>query len=77
MSTYEATFAIDSRSDAEAVRIIAERAHNALREELMDIDDSGPHEMLAAFEAIRDAARESRKGTLTIRYEQRDESFDG
>lgn len=73
MSTYEATFHADSRADAQAVQLLTERVYDALREELMESDD-GPHEMLEAFETIRDATRRSGRGTLTIRYEEREDS---
>ena len=75
MNQYEATFEIDSRADAEAVRLLVERAYDALREETRESEREGaaPSEMLIAFRAIRDATRRPTSGALTITYEQ----FDG
>lgn len=77
MTQYEATFEIDSRADAEAVRVLVERAYDALREETRksDPDGDGPSEMLDAFRAIRDATRRSAPGTLTVEYVRSDGSF--
>lgn len=76
MSSHEATFHIDSRADAEAVRLLTERVYDDLREERRESDGSGPREMLDAFRAVRDATRRDRPGTLTIRYDPRDEPFE-
>ncbi|WP_439028441.1 hypothetical protein [Haloarchaeobius sp. DT45] len=78
MSKFEATFEIQDKTDAQAVQTLMERAYNAFREELMlhDRGDSPPDEVLAAFEAIRDATERTSPGSLTIVYEQHDEPFD-
>ncbi|WP_254536058.1 hypothetical protein [Halomarina litorea] len=78
MSRYEATFEVDSRADAEAVRLLVERAYDALREEIRDVygEDAPPVGTLEAFEAIRDATRRSAPGTLRVRYDQRDGGFE-
>ena len=76
MSGHEATFDIDSRADAEAVRLLTERVYDDLREETRESEGSGPREMLKAFRAIREATRRPRPGTLTIRYDPRDEPFE-
>ena len=76
MSRHEATFDIDSRADAEAVRLLTERIYDDLREETRESEGSGPREMLEAFRAIREATRRPRPGTLTIRYDPRDEPFE-
>lgn len=78
MSRYEATFDIDSKTDAHAVRLLVEQAHDTLREELREIgqDDASVKETLQQFEAIREAARRTSPGTLTVIYEPRDGPFD-
>jgi hypothetical protein len=76
MPSHEATFHIDSRADAEAVRLVAERVYDALREETKDGSNDTPNQMLDTFRALRDATRRPRPGTLTIRYDPRDESFE-
>lgn len=78
MVRYEATFEVESRADAEAIRRLLERAYDTLREETREVygDDPGQSEMLDEFEAIRDAARRSRPGKLTIRYDQQDDPFE-
>ena len=48
MSRHEATFDIDSRADAEAVRLLAERIYDDLREETRESEGSGLREMLEA-----------------------------
>lgn len=78
MARYEATFEIDAKSDVHAVRRLTERVYDTLREELRHTGrgDATPNETLEQFEAIREAARRSSPGTLTVVYEQRDEPFD-
>lgn len=76
MSKYEATFNIESRADAEAVRLLVERVYDVFREEAEGTDYTSLDEMLDAFEAIRDATTRPTPGTLTIRYEQRDTPFE-
>ena len=78
MSHYEGVFEIESKSDAEAIRLLAERVYDALREETreMEGDEDSSTEMLETFEAIRNATRHPTPGTLTIRYDQHDEAFE-
>ncbi|MFB6267667.1 MAG: hypothetical protein ABEI31_08410 [Halodesulfurarchaeum sp.] len=77
METYEATFEIDSRTDAVAVERLAETLYNAVREESRSLrSGSGDStEMLAAFEAIREATGKRTPGRLTVIYEQEDGQF--
>ncbi|WP_440008343.1 hypothetical protein [Halomicrococcus sp. SG-WS-1] len=76
---HEATFEINSKSDAEAVRRLVERAYDILREETREVsgDEAGQSEVLDELEAIREATRRSTPGTLTIQYDQSDEAFEG
>lgn len=78
MSRHEATFEIESKSDAYAVRLLAERMHDTLREELQKSleDDTAPSEALQQFAAIREATRHQSAGRLTVIYERRRETFD-
>ena len=78
MSQYEATFEIDSKSDAQIARILAERVYDTVREETREVSgaESSPSEMLEDFEAIREAAGRFRRGTLTVRFDQSDESVE-
>lgn len=76
MSRHEATFEIESKGDAYAVRLLAETAYDALREELRHLleDDTDPNETLQQFAAIREATRGQSAGSLTVIYERDDES---
>ncbi len=77
MSRREATFEIESKSDANAVRLLTERMYDTLREELREVGgDDGADEALAQFEAIREAASRPSPGTLAVVYEPADEPFD-
>ena len=78
MAHYEATFEINSEIDSHAVRLLTERVYNTIREELRHTDqgDASPTETLQQFKAIREAASRSSPGTLTVIYEQHDETFD-
>jgi len=79
MEEYEATFEVDSKTDAYAVERLMERLYDSLREESRTVREgsSDSTEMLEQFEAIRDAARRHNPGQLTVVYEQRDEEFEG
>jgi len=78
METHEATFDIDSRSDADAARRVLERLYDTVREESRTVragsDDATA--LLEEFEALRDAARSPAPGTLTVTYERSEDSFD-
>lgn len=77
MDSYEATFVIDSKTDAYAVERVMERLYNALREESRSVRDGSNDSsaVLEEFAAIRDATHERSSGTLTVRYEQSDDGF--
>lgn len=78
MEEYEATFEIETESEAYAVERLMERLYNAVREESRTIREASGDSsaMLSEFEALRDASARRAPGSLTVRYEQRDESFD-
>lgn len=78
MSQYEASFEIDSKTDAYAVRRILEQAYNTVREESRSVrEGSGDaSELLQDFRTLRDAAKQPSAGKLTITYEQHDDEFD-
>ena len=79
MDTYEASFEINSRTDAYAVERLVEQLYDALREESRTLregsDDS--RDMLTNFEEILDATKKHKPGTLTVIYKQSNEGFDG
>ena len=79
MEEYEATFEVDSKTDAHAVERLLERLYDSVREESRTLREGtgDSAEMLAQFEAIRDAARDRRPGKLTVVYERRDGEFEG
>ncbi|WP_372911652.1 hypothetical protein [Salinigranum sp.] len=72
MSTYEASFKIDSKDDSYAARRLLEQAYDTIREESRSVregtDDAD--ELLRAFKTLREAAKEPTPGRLTITYEQ-------
>jgi hypothetical protein len=78
MDRYEATFEIDSRPDADAARRILAGVYDAVREESRSVGDGSGDatDALAAFEALREAAREPAAGRLTVTYERDDGGFD-
>lgn len=78
MPTYEATFEIEARTDAYAVRTILERTHDAVREESGSIRDRADdsEDPVRAFEELHEAAKQPTPGTLTITYEQHEGGFD-
>lgn len=78
MSHYEAVFEINSKSDAETIRLLVERVYDALRKETReaDRDETSSSEMLEKFEDIRNAARHPIPGTLTIHYDKHNEAFE-
>jgi uncharacterized protein YheU (UPF0270 family) len=76
MSRYEATFEIDSRSDAEAAHRLLRAAYDTIREESRSVregTDSG-EALLDAFQRLRDAADEPAPGKLTVVYEVDEEA---
>lgn len=78
MPKFEATFEVESKSDALAVERLMNRLYDAIREETRTLREGTQDstEMLSQFEAVRDATRRTRPGRLTISYEQDDEGFD-
>lgn len=77
MEEYEATFAIESKTDAYAVERLLNRLYDAVREESrktreVTSDSTGT---LSDFAAVRDAARRHAPGRLTVVYERREAEF--
>ncbi len=71
MESRQATFEIDSESDAHAVSLIMEQIYNSLREESVVVNkgEKQPNEMLDEFRKIRTMAEHESPGRLTIIYE--------
>jgi len=78
MSTYEASFEINSRTDSYAVLRILEQAYDAVREESRSVreGEEDADELLRSFRTLRDAAKDRTPGRLTITYEQYDDGFE-
>lgn len=78
MDQYEATFEIESTSDARAVERMVTQLYDSVREESRTVrEQSGDSTaVLDQFEAIREVARDPAPGRLTVVYERRDEPFD-
>jgi len=78
MSSYEATFEVDSKTDAYAVRKILERTYDTVREESRSVRDGSEDSdaLLRAFEELKTASKEPTPGTLTITYEKQEDGFD-
>lgn len=78
MTTHEATFEIDSKTDAYAVRKILEQTYNTVREESRSVrtGSKDADEVLAAFESLREASGQHAPGRLTITYEVENGEFD-
>lgn len=78
MQEFTATFEIETRTDAHAVERLLARLHDTIREESRTLregtEDSAA--VMSQFASLRDAARRTRPGRLTIVFEQRDEAFD-
>ena len=79
MDEYTAVFEVDSKSDAYAVERLMNGLYDSLREESRTLrkGSSDSAEMLAQFEAIRDAVQRPTPGKLTVIYESREEEFEG
>jgi len=79
MPTHEATFEIDSKRDAYAVRTMLEQTYNTVREESRSVRDGTDDatKMLASFEELKQAATEPTPGRLTITYEETEGEFEG
>lgn len=78
MVEYEASFELESKSDARAVDRMLNRLYDTLREEsrTMRTETGDSTEMLEQFESIRDAAGRHRPGKLKVVLEQQDRSFE-
>ena len=78
MSSYEASFEIDSKTDSYAARRMLEQVFDMIREETRSAregtDDAD--ELLKAFRTLRDAAKRPTPGRLTITYERFDDEFE-
>lgn len=78
MESHEATFEIDSKTDARAAHRMLERVYDTVREESRSVregtDDAG--ELLDSFESLRDAAAQPAPARLTITYERSGGEFD-
>ena len=78
MSHYEASFEIDSKTDSYAARRILERVYDTIREESQSVREGADDadELLRKFQTLRDAAKRSTPGRLTITYERYDNEFE-
>lgn len=78
MERFEASFTIESKTDAYAVERLMNRVYDSLREESLTVRDgtNDSREMLDEFATVRDAARKRMPGELTIVFQQADEGFD-
>lgn len=78
MNEHEATFEIDSVSDAYAVERLMNTVYDTLREESRTIREGSSDStgMMEQFQEVRDAARQPMPGRLTVRLEQRSEEFE-
>lgn len=78
MDSYEATFEIDSKTDAYAARTMLERAYNTIREESQTAQEGSEEarELLEQLQELRDASKDHRPGTLTITYERAEGEFE-
>lgn len=78
MSRHEASFEINSETDSYAARRILEQAYDTIREESKSVrensDDSS--ELLRSFRTLRDSAKRTTDGELTITYEQYNDECD-
>ena len=78
MTTYEASFEIDSRTDSHAALRILEQVYDAVREESRSVREGteDADELLQSFRTLREAAKARTPGRLTITYEQYDDGFE-
>lgn len=78
MPRYEASFEVDSKTDAYAAMHILERTYDTIREESRSVREGSEDasELLREFRTLRDEAKEPTRGKLTIVYEQYDDGFD-
>lgn len=78
MEKYEATFEIESKSDAHAVERVVNQLYDSLREESRTVREGTTNsaQMLGQFQAIRDAAKNPQPGRFTVVYETQEEEFE-
>ena len=73
MDEHVAVFEVESEQSAQAVERLMDRLYDSVREESRTVRDgsSDSSEMLAQFEALRDATRRTTPGRLTVTSEPR------
>jgi hypothetical protein len=78
MTRHEATFDIDSPSDAHAAERILRALHDTVREESRNVREGSEDatELLAEFEQLRAATTPPAPGTLSVTYERHDGGFE-
>ncbi len=78
MARYEASFKINSKTDAHAARRIMDHAYDIIREESRRVREGSADtsESLQDFKTLQEAAKRPALGELTITYEQYDNEFD-
>lgn len=78
MDEHVAVFEVESEQSAQAVERLMDRLYDSVREESRTVRDgaSDSSEMLAQFEALRDATRQTTPGRLTVTYEPRAGDFE-
>lgn len=71
METFEASFDVESKTDAYAVERLLNQMYDSLREESRSLREgsSDSTDMLAQFEAMAAASQRRPRGSLTVRYE--------
>lgn len=78
MSSYEASFEIDSKTDSDAARRMLEQVYDTIREESRSVREGSDDadELLREFQTLRDAVERRRPGRLTITYERYEGDFE-
>ncbi|WP_255152876.1 hypothetical protein [Halorarius halobius] len=78
MPHYEASFEIDSKTDAYAAQRLLEQVYDTIREESRSVREGteDADELLREFQTLRDAGKHRTPGRLTITYEQYDGNFE-
>lgn len=78
VTTHEATFEIESKTDAYAVRKILEQTYNTVREESRTVrsESTDADELLESFKSLEEASKKHAPGRLTITYEVDEDGFD-
>lgn len=78
MEEYEATFTIESKSDAYAIERLMTHVYDSVREESRTTREGTEDstQMLGEFKAIRDATRSPNPGRFTVVYETKEKGFE-